>query len=137
MVDLRRMEETLEALKIKYPQPWRDCLGKVSGIKANMILKEGAQPVFLKARPIPCSLREKIERELDRLQKDGVISRVDWSDWATPIVVVPKPNGTIRLCGDFKMTINPVLIASKWINTHYQKWMTSLLLWVKEFFSAK
>ena len=74
-----------------------------------MILKEGAQPVFLKARPIPYSLREKVERELDRLQKDGVISRVDWSDWATPIVVVPKPNGTIRLCGDFKMTINPVL----------------------------
>ena len=70
-----------------------------------MILKEGAQPVFLKARPIPYSLSEKVERELDRLQKDGVISRVDWSDWATPIVVVPKPNGTIRLCGDFKMTI--------------------------------
>ena len=84
-------------------------MGKVSGIKAKMILKEGAQPVFLKARPIPYSLREKVEKELDRLQKDGVISRVDWSDWATPIVVVPKPNGTIRLCGDFKMTINPVL----------------------------
>ena len=33
VVDERRMEETLEALKIKYPQPWRDCLGKVSGIK--------------------------------------------------------------------------------------------------------
>ena len=54
-----------------------------------MILKEGAQPVFLKARPIPYSLCEKVERELDRFQKDGVISRVDWSDWATPIVVVP------------------------------------------------
>ena len=109
VVDERRMEESLEALKIKYPQPWRDCLGKVSGIKAKVILKEVAQPVFLKARPIPYSLREKVERELDRLQKDGVISRVDWNDWATPIVVVPKPNGTIRLCGDFKMTINPVL----------------------------
>ena len=30
MVDERQMEEMLEALKIKYPQPWRDFLGKVS-----------------------------------------------------------------------------------------------------------
>ena len=51
----------------------------------------------------------KVERELDHLKKDRVISRVDWSDWATPNLVVPKPNGTICLCGDFKMTINPVL----------------------------
>ena len=107
VVDERRMEEMLEALKNKYPHPWKDCLGKVSGIKAKLALKGEAQPMFLKARPLPYSLRE-VERELDHLKK-GVISRVDWSDWATPIVVVLKPNGTIRLCGDFKMTINPVL----------------------------
>ena len=47
--------------------------------------------------------------ELDRLENDGVIERVSHSDWATPIVVVHKPTGKVRICGDFKVTLNPML----------------------------
>ena len=47
--------------------------------------------------------------ELDRLEHQGVIKKVPHSDWATPIVVVRKAGGKVRICGDFKITINPVL----------------------------
>ena len=39
----------------------------------------------------------------------GVIEKTSFSNWAAPIVAVPKPDGTIRICGDYKVTVNLVL----------------------------
>ena len=50
----------------------------------------------------------KVEMELDRLVKIGVIEPVQHSDWASPIVSVVKQDGTVRICGDFKQTVNKV-----------------------------
>ena len=47
--------------------------------------------------------------ELSRLEKEGVLKKVESSDWATPIVPVLKPDGTVRICGDFKLTLNQYL----------------------------
>ena len=48
-------------------------------------------------------------KELDCLEAAGIIRKIDHSDWAAPIVPVPKKDGTIRVCGDYKVTINPAL----------------------------
>ncbi|XP_073963079.1 uncharacterized protein [Choristoneura fumiferana] len=68
-----------------------------------------ARPVFLRARPLAFALREPVERALEQLVRDGVLTPVDRSDWATPIVPVVKKDGNIRICADYKLTLNKVL----------------------------
>ena len=50
-----------------------------------------------------------MEQELNRLEREGVLKRVNHSQWVAPIVTVPKKDGTVRICGDYKVTVNPVL----------------------------
>lgn len=38
----------------------------------SLKLKEGAQPVFMKDRPVPYSFVEKVEKEYDRLVKSDI-----------------------------------------------------------------
>lgn len=68
----------------------------------------------MKARAVPFSLRPAVERELDRLLKEGIIQLVKFSRWATPLVCVPKVDGSVRLCGDYRSTVNRVIHTEKY-----------------------
>ena len=74
-----------------------------------MKAKENAPPQYFKARTVPFALRDKVEAEIQHLEKEGVLKKVETSDWATPIVPVLKPDGTVRICHDFKVTLNQYL----------------------------
>ena len=99
----------LQHVLANHPEVFKEGLGKLKEIKAAITVKEGSRPVFLKSRSVPYALRSKVEAELDHLEKDGILSKVSHSEWATPIVPVLKKNGNISICGDFKATVNPVL----------------------------
>ena len=43
------------------------------------------------------------------MAKEGNVEKIDFSDWATPIVPVMKPDGSVRICGDYEVTLNPSL----------------------------
>ena len=53
------------------------------------------------------ALHEKVEQELVRLEKQD-ITPVTFSDWAAPIVPVEKRDGSVRVCGDYKLSVNQV-----------------------------
>ena len=55
-----------------------------------------------------------VEAELTRLGKDGIVSKVEYSEWATPIVPVVKRNGSVRVCDDFKVSVNLVLLTEQY-----------------------
>ena len=98
----------------KYSDVFEDKLGTFKSAKAKLTLKEDSQAHLCKARAPPYALRPKVEEELRRLQNEGILTKVEWSDWATPIVPVPKKDGSVRICGDYKGTVNPELQAEQY-----------------------
>ena len=76
--------------------------------KVKLHLKSGATPKFVKARPVPFALRPKVVASLEKLEQKGVLEKVTYSEWGSPIVVVPKKTGGVRICGDYKVTLNQV-----------------------------
>ena len=99
----------LNELLDNYKDVFTDELGLIKPFQAKLLVDATARPKFYRPRSVPFALRSTVEEELDRLERSGVLEKVDHSDWAAPIVVVPKKDGRVRLCGDYKVTVNPVL----------------------------
>ena len=99
----------IDLIKEEFPDVFKEELGMLKGIEAEIELQQGVSPKFCKPRPIPFSLRSQVEQTLQQQVADGELVPVDQSDWATPIVVVTRKDGKLRICADFKVTINPHL----------------------------
>ena len=98
--------QSLEQTLTRHKGVFEERLGKLRGYKAKIYVDPEAKPKFVKARSVPYSMKVKIEEELARLTSQGILEPVRFADWATPIVPVIKPDRSIRLCADFKVTIN-------------------------------
>ena len=106
-----QLDSEVQALITEFGQLFEDKPSTIIGHKAVVHLKSGAIPKVHSARPIPFPMRRAVETELERLVEQGVIEAVDASttpiEWASPIVCTKKSSGEIRICVDFKTTINP------------------------------
>ncbi|XP_064458840.1 uncharacterized protein K02A2.6-like [Ornithodoros turicata] len=84
-------------------QPYRDVfegLGKLRGVQYHMKLTPHAKGVVKPARRIAVALKDKVKRELDHMEADGVIAKVtEPTEWASNMVVVVKKD-KVRICLD-------------------------------------
>lgn len=63
---------------------------------------------------------------LKLLEKQGVIKPIEYSEWAASIVCIPKTNGEVCICGDYKVTINPWSAIDKYPSPKPQDLVASL-----------
>ena len=107
---LHSTPDSLDSLFTKYADLFQDELGTIKGVSARLHVSSGAKPRFYRPRSIPYALRSRVDQALEKLVSEGILEPVQFSEWATPIVPVVKRDGSIRVCGDYKMTLNQVAL---------------------------
>ena len=91
------MDDLLE----EYKALWAGQLGKVDVTSHRIEVTPGARP--RRAQPYRAShaSRDIFAKEVQRQRDFGVIEPSS-ADWAFPVVLAPKPDGTVRFCVDFR-----------------------------------
>lgn len=82
-----------------------DDLGKTKLLKHHIDTGTAA-PIRQRPRRIPLKLREEVERQKDKMLRDGIIEESS-SPWCSPIVLAKKKDGSFRFCVDFR-SVNAV-----------------------------
>ena len=93
--------EALRALLKKHAPLWAGNLGLIRGVEHRIRFKPGAVPVRqhpYKAGPLA---QQRENSEVERMHSMGVIEP-STGEWASPGVMVPKPDGSLRFCIDYR-----------------------------------
>ncbi|XP_014672251.1 PREDICTED: uncharacterized protein K02A2.6-like [Priapulus caudatus] len=93
-------------------------VGKLTDYQIQLHIDESVQPVAQPVRRAPFALRDKIYQKLEELLNMDIIERVEGpTRWVSPLVVVPKPNGDIRVCVDMRQANKAIICERHYIPT--------------------
>jgi Reverse transcriptase (RNA-dependent DNA polymerase) len=98
-----------QQIKQKFDSVFGKSLIPIKQYEVHVQIKSGAVPVFRKPYNVPFALRDKVKDALNDMVRDQIIFPINQSEWASPIVVIEKKNGDLRICTDFKGTVNKVI----------------------------
>lgn len=105
-------KHVVEDLKKRFPNVFDEDLREpIKDFVVDIRMEEGARPFVHKPYSVAFKHREKVGKHIDDLEKTGLLKKVEYAEWASPLVVVVKPNKVdLRVCMDASKTINPFII---------------------------
>jgi len=74
---------------------------KVTNLIEHKVELTQREPVRCRTYPIPYKMQKIVDKETDDLLEMGVIEHSE-APYASPLVLVKKPNNTYRVCANFK-----------------------------------
>ncbi|KAH7698792.1 gagpol and env protein precursor, partial [Aphelenchoides avenae] len=107
-------------------------LGTTHLFEHEVVLAEGTKPIAQPGRPVPLALRKPLKEMLEQYRQMGVI-RPSKSDWSSPVVLVRKKDGSIRMFVDYRR-LNKVIKLSQYPMPNINVMLQSLV--GKKFFTT-
>ena len=103
--NIHSLKNISEKFKTYFDESFVSCVQHT----VSLPVRSDAKPVYCRSRPVPLRYKDKLRAELDRLQKLNIITPRTSSAWCSPIVCCLKANNSIRLTGDYSMSLNKYL----------------------------
>ena len=98
----RQSEDISSKVSAKFPKVFEG-VGTLKDFQQTIHIDPTIQPIAQAPHRVPFHVRHKVEAKLDELQRLDIIEPVNGpTPWVSPLVVVPKPNGEVRICVDMR-----------------------------------
>ncbi|XP_052692422.1 uncharacterized protein LOC128170699 isoform X2 [Crassostrea angulata] len=104
-------KDRLMKLLFKFDDVFQDSPG-ITSVLEHEIRTTSAKPIHVKNRQIPYSMEETVNKEVSDMLKMNIIESSD-SPYCSPVVIVPKKDGTNRFCIDFRLLNNQTIFDSE------------------------
>ena len=100
---------TTKQIQQEYPELCTG-IGNLKDYQAKIHVNQEIPPIAQSPRLIPFAMREKVERKIIQLLEMDIIEPVKGPTlWVSPLVIVPKPSGEIRICVDMRQANTAVV----------------------------
>jgi hypothetical protein len=104
--EVKAYKEMIEEFNDVFDWSYKNLKGIFPDVVEHRIpLIPGARPIRQKERRMNPQLQLLVKAELERLLEAGFIRPVEITDWVSPMVLVRKKNGKLRVCVDYRKLI--------------------------------
>ena len=94
----------------RFPKVFADKVGRMKDYQVKLYVDESVPPVAERRRPVPFHLREKRNKELDKMEAEGLIEEHEGpAPWISNTVLTPKDDGSTRVTVDMRNVNKAIL----------------------------
>ena len=100
MIHSTENKATLQNILQQFPQNFEGGLGKFKNHQVKLHVDTSIKPVATPARPVPYHLKERVSKEIDKMNQQDVIEEhpaTEPAPWISNAVIAPKADGAIRM----------------------------------------
>lgn len=111
--DRDKVEKAINEIKDEFKEVFDKTNGPYNTCKISVKLKEHSKPRYMKPRPVPYAIKDKNTEQLEHMVIERALQPIEKCEYGTSIVAVAKNSKELRLCGDYKVTINKDIIVDR------------------------